>query len=115
MEALTADLAQLSTEKKNSMSLLDVVGADIMGSYDRSLQTQIVSDTYHISLGGQDNVQPLSNLQINLNDDNALYYLKKSGILFDQVVNDPFFVHNAAALFTGLEISFGSVSVSCPL
>jgi hypothetical protein len=37
MEALTADLASLSTEKKNSMSLLDVVGADIMGSFDRNM------------------------------------------------------------------------------
>lgn len=35
--------------------------------------------------------------------------------MFELVVNDPFFVHNVAALFTGLEISFGGVSVSTPL
>lgn len=37
MEALSADLAQLSTGKKNSMSFMDVVGADIQGSFDRSM------------------------------------------------------------------------------
>jgi hypothetical protein len=35
--------------------------------------------------------------------------------VFELVVNDPFFVHNVAALFTGLEISFGGVTVSTPL
>ena len=51
---------------------MDVVGADIGGSFDRSMQTQIVSDTFHISSGGQDNVAPLSNIQITISDDSAI-------------------------------------------
>ena len=94
---------------------MDVVGADINSpSFDRNMQVQVVSDTYHISLGGNNAVAPLSNLQIQLADDNVIYYLKHSGILFDFQINDPYFVHNAAALFTGLEISFGNVTVSTP-
>lgn len=35
--------------------------------------------------------------------------MKHSGILFSFIASDPFYLHNAAALFSGIEISFGNV------
>ena len=52
MEVLSADMANLMSKQTKSSSLLDVVGADINSSYDRSMQFQIASDTFHISSGG---------------------------------------------------------------
>ena len=91
---------------------MDVVGADINTSYDRSMQYQIVSDTFHISTGGQGNVGGNVGIQIQLRDDNSIHYLKRSGIAFDVEVAG--FVHNAAMFFNGLELSIGNVVFSSP-
>ena len=56
METLAADMAGLMTSKTKAQSLMDVVGADVNSSFDRSMQYQIVSDTFHISTGGQPNI-----------------------------------------------------------
>ena len=53
METLTSDVAALMSSKKSSASILDVVGADVNSTFDRSMQFQLVSDTFHISSGGQ--------------------------------------------------------------
>jgi len=37
METLTADMASMMSNKKKGSSLLDVVGADVLSSYDRSM------------------------------------------------------------------------------
>jgi hypothetical protein len=48
-----------------------------------------------------------------IRDDNAIHYLKREGLAFDIVCTNSF-VHNAAALFTGLELSIGSVTTAFP-
>jgi hypothetical protein len=57
MEVLQADMANLMTTKKSSESILDVVGADVNSSFDRALQIQVVNDQFHISTGGNDQIQ----------------------------------------------------------
>lgn len=52
METLASDMASMMSSKKGSQSILDVVGADMNTSYDRAMQVQLVSDTFHISAGG---------------------------------------------------------------
>jgi hypothetical protein len=52
METLSADMASLMSSKKASASILDVVGADVNSSFDRAMQVQVVSDTFHLSAGG---------------------------------------------------------------
>jgi hypothetical protein len=37
METLASDMAQLMTSNKKSTSLMEVVGADVNSSYDRSM------------------------------------------------------------------------------
>lgn len=113
METLSADMANLMTSSsRKGTSLMDVVGADVNSSYDRSMQYQIVSDTFHISTGGQPDIGGNVGIQIQLRDDNAVHYLKRSGIAFDAVVEG--YVHNAAMFFTGLELTIGGVTVSTP-
>lgn len=53
METLSSDMAGLMSSKKSSASILDIVGADVNSSYDRAMQVQLMSDTFHISAGGQ--------------------------------------------------------------
>ena len=113
MEVLNADMASLSVGKRNSDSILDVVGVDVNSSYDRAIQIQFISDTFNISTGGQD-VGPNRNIQILLRDDNAIHYMKRSGLLFDFIANGHDYVHNAAALFSGLEVSIGGVTFATP-
>ena len=48
-----------------------------------------------------------------IRDDNAIHYLKREGLVFDLVCTNSF-VHNAASLFTGLELSIGNVTTSFP-
>lgn len=106
-------MASLALSKKTATNILDIVGVDILGSYDRSLQYQLLSDTYTISSGGM-NVGGNYNIQIQLRQDNALHFLKRSGIYFDYIANTFSFPHNAAALFTGLEMSIGGVTLATP-
>lgn len=53
MEQLSSDMAGLMASKKSSDSFLDIVGADVNSSFDRPLQVQLISDTFHVSTGGQ--------------------------------------------------------------
>jgi hypothetical protein len=53
MEQLSSDMAGLLAAKKSSDSFLDIVGADVNSSYDRPIQIQMISDTFHVSTGGQ--------------------------------------------------------------
>jgi hypothetical protein len=52
METLSADMAGLMSSKRASASILDIVGADVNSSYDRAMQVQVLSDTFHLSAGG---------------------------------------------------------------
>ena len=113
MEQLGADMASLMGSKKASDSFLDIVGVDVNSSFDRPLQVQLVSDTFHVSAGGQ-NIGQNYNIQIMIRDDNALHYLKREGLVFDLVCSENAYVHNAATLFTGLELSIGNVSTATP-
>ena len=72
-----------------------------------------MSDTFSISAGGQ-TFSENYNIQIQLRDDNAIHYLKRSGLYFDFISNNNSFAHNAASIFDGLEISFGNVTLSTP-
>jgi hypothetical protein len=113
METLSSDMAGLMSSKRASASILDIVGADVNSSYDRAMQVQVLSDTFHLSAGGQ-TFGGNFNIQVQLRDDNAVHYLKKSGLLFEYITDTGSYPSNMAMLFTGLELSIGNIVLSTP-
>ena len=72
-----------------------------------------MSDTFHVSGGGQ-TIGENYNIQVMIKDDNAVHYLKKSGLVFDYLSDGNSFPTNMASLFSGLELSIGGVTISTP-
>ena len=107
------DMSKLAMESKSSHdTLLDVLGYDQDTSYDRPVSVQIVSDTVHISLGGQfiSNASG-TNLQIQVRDDGVLFDCARSGIAFMLGVPVGSYIDNALQLIDPIEWSLGNISI----
>jgi hypothetical protein len=85
MEIINRDFASMmssSKEKKSQECFLDVVGADVDGSFRDSLTYLQTSSVAEVSIGGQIGVKGGQTVQIAIRDENVLLNLDKTKLCF---------------------------------